>query len=168
MAAPSTSTVDPKKAPHRALQFRSLDEALAEVNRLVAAERAGRLTCDANWTLGQTLGHLAFWINCPYDGYPPELNPPWFIRVLLRMRKKQFLAGKLPRGVRIPKIPGGTLGIEPLSTDEGLARFQKAAARLKAAPPQAPNIVLGPLTHEEWIKMHLGHAALHLGYMRAG
>ena len=58
-----------------------------------------------------------------------------------------------------------TIVLRPLSTDEGLARFKKAAARLKAAPPANPNIILGPLTHDEWIAMNLNHAALHLGYM---
>lgn len=160
-----SAQINPRSAEHRTLKFRTLDEAVAEAERLAAADRAGTLRTTGNWSLGQTLGHIAFWINTPFDGYPPCLRPPWILRFILRRRRNMFLRGPMPRGVRIPKFPEGTLGTEPLSTDEGLARFRKAAARLKAAPPANPNIILGPLTHDEWIAMNLNHAALHLGYM---
>lgn len=159
--------LNPKTVPHRPLKFNTLDEALAEAERLAQAEREGRLQRTGNWTLGQALGHLAYWINVAYDGYPPELRPPWFVKLILRTMKGRVLRGELPRGARIPKVPGGTLGIDVIPTEEGLARFRKAVARLKAAPPSVPNIVFGPLTHDEWTRMHTGHAQLHLGYMRA-
>lgn len=62
--APSAAPVpvDTKKvAGRRMLRFESLDQVIADVDRLVEAERAGRLTRLGNWTLGQTLGHLAAW-----------------------------------------------------------------------------------------------------------
>ena len=159
-----TQPINTKTASHRTLRFSSLDDALAEVDRLIGAERTGSLRATGNWTIGQALGHLALWINMAYDGYPPQLNPPWIVKQLLRLRKAHYLRADLPRGFRIPKIPGGTLGIEPLSTEEGAARFRAAAQRLRTAPPTAPNIIFGPLTHEEWTRLHLSHATLHLGY----
>jgi hypothetical protein len=44
-------------AKRRKLRFASIDDALIEAERLVAAEREGRLDCVGNWKLGQALGH---------------------------------------------------------------------------------------------------------------
>jgi len=36
--------------------------------------------------------------------------------------------------------------------------------RLRAGPPARPNVIFGPLTHDEWIQLHLRHAELHLSF----
>jgi hypothetical protein len=66
--------------------------------------------------------------------------------------------------VRIPRVPGGTLATEPMSLEEGLARFRRVIERVKSEPPTAPSPALGPLTHEEAIALSLRHAELHLGF----
>lgn len=153
-------------AGYRTLRFDSLDAMLAEAHRCAAAERQGSLQRLGNWTTGQIFAHLAAFMNYPYDGYPPSLGtPPWLIRVILRPFKKKYLYKSLPRGVRIPKVPGGTVGADDVSTDEGLARLEAAAARLKRQPPSTPNLMFGPLTHDEWLNLHCRHAELHLGYL---
>lgn len=163
MPAPTT-TVDTKHVTdRRKLAFRSIADLNADIAALVAAERAGTLRASGNWTLGQAFGHLAFWINAPFDGYPPDLNPPWFVKLLLRLMKKRYMTA-LPAGVRIPNIPGGTKGIDPLTTQEGLSRITAALSRLQSRPPERPNLIFGPLSHEEWITMHLRHAELHLSF----
>ncbi len=149
----------------RDLHFATLEEMEADVARIVAADRAGTLRSTGNWTAGQVFGHLASWANYAYDGYPPELRPPWFIKLLLKLRRKRFMRGPLPAGVKIPRIKGGTTAIEPLSTDEGLHRLTAATQRLRAAPPEQPNIVFGPLSHHEWQQLHLRHAELHLSFL---
>lgn len=154
-----------KVTDHRKPQFRSADDVWADVERLIAADRAGTLRQTGNWTIGKSLGHLAAWINYPYDGYP--MRPPWFIKVLTRLMKKKFLYGGLQQGVRITRGGEGTYGVEPLSTDEGLSRYRQAWERLRKAPPPVPNPLFGPLTHEEWIALHCRHAELHLGYLHA-
>jgi hypothetical protein len=94
-----------KVAERRILRFESIDQATAEVDRLVEAERAGRLKRLGNWTLGQTLGHLAAWTEYGYTGYP--FKPPFFVRWFLRLRKQAFLYGPMRAGVKIPGIEGG-------------------------------------------------------------
>lgn len=148
----------------RQLHFRTPEELAADVARLVEAERGGSLRTTGNWSLGQSLGHLAVWIDYAYDGYPPELRPPWFVKLVLKMMKKKFLKGPLKAGVRIPKLKEGTLGTEALSVEEGFARFDKAWRRLRNGPPSVPNPIFGPMSHEEWIAGHLRHAELHLGF----
>jgi hypothetical protein len=146
----------------RAPRFESIDQLFADVERLAAAERAGTLKRVGNWTLGQALGHLATWAQFSYDGNP--LKPPWFIRMIVRMRKKRYLTEGMPRGVKIPRVAGGTLGTERLSLDEGLARYRAVMERMRREAPTKPNVIFGPMTHDEWIALQLRHAELHLGF----
>lgn len=151
-------------ADRRLLHFTSIDEAVAEADRLAAAERAGTLTRVGNWTLGQALGHLAAWAEYSYTGAP--LKVPLPIRLMLRLGKKKFLTQPMRAGVKIPKTPGGTLATDVLPLDEALLRFRSAMERLKREVPTAPNVIFGQLTHEEWVQLNLRHSELHLGFFR--
>ncbi len=160
----SASAVDTSKVPdRRILHFESIDQVLAEVDRLVEAERAGRLKHVGNWTFGHTLGHLACWAEYGYTGSP--LKVPFFIKWILRLRKNSFLYKPMKCGVKIPGVKGGTLGTDPLPLDETLPRFRKVMERLKTEAPTAPNVIFGKMTHEESIAITLRHAELHLGFM---
>jgi hypothetical protein len=155
--------VDTRKvADRRVLRFETLDQVRAEVDRLVEAERAGRLRHLGNWTLGQALGHLAAWAEYAYTGAP--LKVPFFIRWILRLRKQSFLHGPMRAGVRIPGVQGGTLATDPLPVDEARDRYRRALGRLEAEPPTAPNPAFGLLSQEEQIALTLRHADLHLGF----
>jgi len=160
----SASAVDTGKVVgRRELRFESIDQVLADVDRLVEAERSGRLKRLGNWTLGQTLGHLATWVEYSYTGAP--LKVPFFIRWMLRLRKQKFLYEPMRAGVWIPRVEGGTLATEPMPLDEALERLRRALQRLKAEAPTPPSVIFGPLTHEEWIANHLRHAEVHLSFM---
>src|SRR5215475_3803919 len=101
-----------KVTGRRMLRFESIDQMTAEVDRLVEAERAGRLRRLGNWTLGQTLGHLATWAEYAYTGVP--LKVPFFVRWVLRLRKRKFLYEPMRAGARIPGVEGGTLATAPV------------------------------------------------------
>jgi Protein of unknown function (DUF1569) len=162
----SPCRVDTRKvAGRRALRFESIDQIMADVDRLVEAERAGRLKCLGNWTLGQTLGHLATWAEYSYDGAP--VKAPFFIRWAVWLRKRSLLYGPMRAGIRIPGIKGGTLATEPMPLDEALGRMRRAMDRLKCEAPSAESPLLGLLKHEEWIALHSRHAELHLAFLIA-
>jgi hypothetical protein len=146
----------------RSLRFDTIDQALADVDQLAAAEADGELMGLGAWTFGQTLNHLATWVDYAYQGYP--LKIPFFIRWLARPMKKQVLTKPLKPGVRIPKVSGGTLAIEIIPTADALPHFRKAFDRLANEAPGKPHPIFGPLTHDEWIAMHLRHAELHLSF----
>ncbi len=162
-SASSTAVDTGKVIGRRTVRFESIDEVLAEVDRLAEAERAGRLRRLGNWTLGQALGHLATWAEYGYTGAP--LKAPFFIRWILRLRKRKFLYGPMRAGVKIPGVEGGTLATEPKPLEDGLAQYRKVMERLKAEPPTAPNVIFGRLTHDESIALNLRHAELHLGFL---
>jgi hypothetical protein len=158
--------IDPASARHRSLRFTSIEELRAEIDRVLAAERAGTLTRTGNWTTGQVLGHLAAWIEYGYEGYPPKAHPPWFIRWILRFRKGAYLRNDMPRGVRIPRSEQGTFGTEVLPTEEGARRLRAALDRLhRREPPKFHSPAFGPMTDDERIQLNLRHAELHLGYL---
>jgi hypothetical protein len=157
-----------KVTDRRNLRFNSPDDLWRDVDQIAAADRAGRLRRTGNWTTGQTFGHLAAWTSFPYDGYPPTLRAPWFVILILKGRKNKYLNQGLPAGVHIPKVPGGTAGIEPLALDEGLSRLRGAWDRLRKSPPSVPNPIFGPLSYQEWINLNLRHGELHLSFLHPG
>ncbi|HLL90831.1 MAG TPA: DUF1569 domain-containing protein, partial [Tepidisphaeraceae bacterium] len=113
----TATPIDTKRVVgRRTLSFATLDEVLADARALAATDRAGRLRPLGNWTVGQTFGHLAAWIDYAYDGYPAPT--PWFIRLLGRLMKPRVLKGTPPPGFRIPGVAGGTYATDPLSTDD--------------------------------------------------
>jgi len=157
--------IDTRTAEHRILRFRGFPEMWADVEKIAAAERAGRLRRTGNWTAGQIFNHLATWIEYANDGFPSTLRPPWIIRLIVRLRKSRYLNQGMPHGVKIPGIPGGTLGIEDAGLDAGLQRLRRAWDKLLAATPTHPSPIFGHMTHDDWIKSNLRHAELHLGFL---
>lgn len=158
------ASIDTRKCERRTLRFTTPEEMFREVERVVAAERAGKLRCTGNWTVGQILGHLAFWVETSYGEYP--MKPPAWVKIILRMLgKKKFTTEPMRVGVKIPGVEGGTLGRDVLSLDEGLARFNKAWERLTKEAPTLPHAIFGPMTHHEYIQGNLRHAELHLSFL---
>jgi hypothetical protein len=151
-----------KVTDRRKIHFDTLDQMLDDVHRLADAERQGKLRCTGNWTLGQILNHLATWMNFAYQ--PVPVTVPWFFRLIGPLIKHRVLNGSLPVGSRIPNVPGGTLGTERLSLDDGLAKIEAAVARLKSQPTTQPSPLFGRLTDQEWQKLTLRHAELHLSF----
>jgi hypothetical protein len=153
-----------KVKDRRKLRFENCNEAVQEAALLAEAERRGALRATGNWTLGQSLGHLAFWASCAFDGYPDMPHPPWFVRALIPLMRNSLLNKGMPAGVFLGKVPGGTFGIDMIPTDEGLAKMRFAFERLSQQAPTVPSLVFGPMTHEDSIKLNLRHAELHLSF----
>jgi Protein of unknown function (DUF1569) len=152
-----------KVRQRRTIHFNSLDEYLAEADRLADAETDGKLQLTGNWTLGQIFNHLATWIDYSYDGAPIKI--PWLMRQILRPLKNRILTKSMRAGSRIPGVADGTLATNVVPTAEALAHLHRNIDRLKASSPTSPSPLFGPLTHEEWIKLHLRHAELHLSFV---
>jgi hypothetical protein len=68
--------------------------------------------------------------------------------------------------MRLGRIPGGTLGIEPYSTEEGARRYRASLARLqRREAPRFDSPALGPMTDVERLSINLRHAELHLSFL---
>jgi hypothetical protein len=161
---PATQPINTAHVPHRrTLRFSGIDELRAHIDRIIAAESQGNARRLGNWSVGQNFGHLASWIGYSFDGVPMKV--PLIVKLLMRPMKKRFIYKAMPAGRHIPRVPGGTLGHEPLSTEQGLAKLLPALDRLQAGAPNLPHLLFGPLTHDQWINTHLRHAELHLSFI---
>jgi hypothetical protein len=148
----------------RKLRFENVEAAISDAIQLAASERSGGLRATGNWTLGQALGHVAFWASAPYDGYPDMRRPPWLMRLLMPLMKRHILNKGMPAGIRVPGTPTGTFGTDVMETDQGLVALQNSLTRLAAQAPADDNPVFGSMTHEDWLKLNLRHAELHLSF----
>jgi hypothetical protein len=151
-------------APRRTLKFTAIDDALAEFERLAAAKAAGTLSTCGTWTFGQTLNHLATWVDYCYDGVPMKMR--WPVRLIMRALKRQILTKPMRAGSRIPGVPAGTLATDRVPDEVGIAHFRRSFARLRDEPPTMAHMAFGPMTHAEWVALHLRHAELHLSFFR--
>jgi len=152
----------------RPLRFANFGAVVRDAESLAGAERRGTLRAMGNWTLGQAIGHLAYWARAPLVGYPELPRPPWLLRVMMPLLKNGFLNKRLPAGVRIRGVADGTLGTEKMATDRALGELRAALDRWANETPSRPNPILGTLTHGEWIKLNLRHAELHLSFFHPG
>ena len=158
--------INTKKAQRRNLRFGSIDEAIAEIDRIVAAEKAGRLRATGNWSAGQVFNHVATWLNFSWNGFPPQVNPPWFVCAILRLMKKRYIHKPTHAGVKIPGLPGGTLGTEPISTEDGARNLKAALLRLKnGEPAKFHSPAFGPMTEDDRMQFQLRHCELHMGFL---
>lgn len=155
-----------KVESRRALRFSTIDDVLKDIDGIVAADQAGTLRQLGNWTPGQVFGHVAAWLNYSYDGYPIK-PPPWFIRIILRMKIKKYMRDGMPAGVRIPGVANGTFATEPLSTGEGAERLRRALQRLQSdEPAKYDSPAFGEMSHADRIQLNLRHAELHFSFLR--
>lgn len=152
-----------KVTDRRKLHYESIDGILADIDRIVAADKAGTLRRTGNWTAGQTFGHLATWIDFGYNGYPMKV--PWFIRFVIRVKLKKYLRQGMDAGVHIPKIENGTFGTEPLSTAEGARRLRASLQRLRTEPPRFQSPAFGDMTDADRMTLNLRHAELHMSFL---
>jgi hypothetical protein len=147
----------------RELTFGSFDEVLADAARLVASPHTRTL---GNWPLGQLLTHLATAINRSIDGI--SARAPFLVRILARFRKGRVMSKGLPAGFKLPADREALAFPAPASTGEGLETLRAAVGRLRNERMTARHPVFGKLTHEEWARLHLRHAELHLSFAVPG
>lgn len=160
-----TNTSHSGKVRHRHIRFSTIDEVLAEVERIRQADEEGHLKVSGNWTAGQILAHLAAWIEYGYSGYPVK-TPPFPFNYILRWMGKRILKNGMRPGVRIPGVKEGTFGQDAMSTVEGAERLKKAFMRLKNGEPCSHDSpAFGPMSHEDRIRLNLRHSELHLGFV---
>jgi hypothetical protein len=153
-----------RTAFRRELKLDSLADLEAELDRVRAAHHAGTLRASGNWTPGQILGHLAKWIGFYYDGFPFAV--PGVIRLLCRLFRAKLIAMPIKPGM-VVRPKSGNVGDDPAyAFEEGWDRLRAQLDRIRAGESLAgPNPLFGRVTHEEAMRLHLNHAALHLGFL---
>lgn len=145
----------------RELEFKTLSEAAAEVDRLAAVET----TTTGNFSHGQIIRHLAITLDIVCGHTPPPKIPfvfrmigPWIKRSVL---KKPIQPGnKLPSGVQSVFWPEGDISVA-----DATEHFRKSLARFEATKPLPRHPIFGKMTKDEHDLLQRGHIALHLGFV---
>jgi hypothetical protein len=143
----------------RKLHFDSLDDILAEVDRL----NGGRVQALGNWSPGQVLRHLAMAMDSSIDGFGFQFSLPF--RLICKVMKNRFLSKPMPAGFKVP--PKGEQGLIPPATDwaEGVRLIHDAVRRLETDPNRAKSPLFGSMSLADWDRMHCRHAELHLSFL---
>ena len=153
-------SINTAKVPgRRELHFHSLDDILAEVERL----NQGKLRAIGNWSPGQILKHLCFVMVWSLDGAP--VMAPWYLRVFGWFIKNRFLTNPMSAGFALPKATAEYLIPGETSWEEGLQGIRAAIQRLKTESQRHRSPFLGELTREQWDQLHCRHSELHFSFL---
>ncbi len=157
--------VDTVKAPRRELSFKCLGCLAGELDRIEAAHAAGALRTTGNWTAAEAIDHCAILFEVALDGAPKQA--PLFVRLIGRMMKSSALK---PRTMRAGfKLPAGASYLLPrpgVAFDDAMGRMRRALARIdRGEKMDKPSAWLGPMTHDEWVRLQINHTQLHLGFI---
>jgi len=146
----------------RKLKFHSLEDVLAEAERLIASPDTRTI---GNWPVSQLVTHLAIAINASIDGIEGvEVKPPLMLRLLGPLLKRRVLSRGLPAGFKLPKSLEATAYPVVESPQAAVDLLRAAIERTSREPMNARNPVFGRLTHDEWTRFHLQHSAMHLSF----
>ncbi len=152
--------VDTSKVQNRRpLHFETIADIAAEVERLDKS----KLTTLGNWSGGQILRHLASAMTDSLDG--PRFRLAWPMRLLGRLVKGRMLKSPMSPGFQLKNQSARALVPPSTSWEEGLTLFRQAALRLQTETPRQPHAFFGPLTPEQWQRLHCRHAELHLSFL---
>ena len=158
----ATTRIDTGKvAGRRELHFNSLEDILADVDRLASSREIRTL---GNWSAGQIFEHVARVMDKSIDG--SEFNLPAVLRFIFnRTMKKRMISKPMGAGITPPKKAAEELMPAATSLEDGLAHIRGAIRRLQTDPKRAPSGFLGTLTKEEWTQLHCRHAELHFSFL---
>jgi hypothetical protein len=143
----------------RQLDYQSFAELLADADRL----GSGPVTVLGNWSPGQIFRHLATVYNGSIDGF--TMTVPWHLRLLSGLIKRMLLNGPMPPGFKLPPDAAAALVPPETSTEEGLAELRAAVARLEREECRVRHPMFGNITRDEWDRIHLKHASLHMSFL---
>jgi hypothetical protein len=143
--------------PRRSLSFQRLDDVMPDVDRLLLG-----YTTVGRWTLGQICNHLGTQIRYSVEGYPA--HAPWLVRKLIAplVRRRVFSSGQMRQGVKVPEVYMPKPGLDDRAEAEALRATIKLF--LAAPGPLPEHAFFGPLSRDDYHRLHCIHCAHHLSF----
>jgi hypothetical protein len=163
------ASIDTRRvATRRPVHLQTMDELVAEVERLTAAAAAGKVRPLGNWSPAQVFWHIGRLVELSFDGFPFRYRrgPVWIIRLLRLLAWRWLIALAFRPGFKNPP-EAATLEPDPsVSLDGAVAYLKQHVARIRNGERMTQECsVEGPYTHEQWVYIHLRHAELHLSFL---
>jgi len=143
----------------RNVSYATYEEFLAEAEKF----SRGEAKTLGNWTPGQIYRHLAMTMNASIDGFAFQF--PVYFRLMGWLLRNKIMTGKMPPGFQVPPTGEASLIPGPTSAEDGLADLHRAVARLRKDPKRVPHPVVGTINLEQWDRMHLKHAEMHMSFI---
>ncbi|MCA9084130.1 MAG: DUF1569 domain-containing protein [Planctomycetaceae bacterium] len=147
---------------HRELVFRSLDEVVAEAERLAA----GEVRTTGRHSFGQILEHLARTHDIT-TGKVVGPSPPWFMKLIIPLMKPFIFRDRpVKPGFKLP--PNAEAYFWPdqeFDVATALEHLKESVRYYDTHGPLAKHPMFGKITREQSLSLNLRHAALHLGFV---
>lgn len=152
---------DTTQLPRRHVQYANLDELVADAERLVDLQ----VSTTGNWSTGQIYEHLALVMDKSIDGF--ETPPlPWIVRLFFRLfLKRKKLNRPMSPGLKLPKRAEREIVVDSIDEQKAFAHLKRAVQRLKTETDRKPSPILGKLSVDEWNKLHMRHAEMHMSFI---
>ena len=145
----------------RELSFKSLDEAVADAERLME----GKVRTTGNHSFGQILEHLARTHDMA-TGRIVAPRPPWFMRMMMPLLKHMILNSPVKPGFKLPKAAEAFFWPdEPIDIRQAFTHLKESVEYYKTKGPLEVHPVFGKVTREQNDRLNCGHCAMHLSFV---
>jgi hypothetical protein len=148
-----------KVTERRQLHFDNLEAIREDVERLAQ----GPVRALGNWTPAQILRHLSVVMDGSIDGYAFRFPLP--MRVIARLLKGWVLSRPMPPGFQLKSKAAEALVPPPVEWAEALEGFRRSIHRQLTEDHRMPSPVFGPMSRDDWNRLHCRHAELHLSFL---
>src|SRR5437763_9717978 len=149
------TTVDTRRvAPRRRVRLQTIDDLVAEVDRVAAAAAAGKVRPLGNWSPAQVLWHIGRLVELSFDGFPFRYRrgPAWIARLFRLLAWRRLIALAFRPGFKNPPEAATLEPDPPVSLAAAAAYLKQQAARILRGDQMTQECsVEGPYTHEQWV-----------------
>ncbi|QDV52134.1 DUF1569 domain-containing protein [Gimesia fumaroli] len=146
----------------RKLEFRNLDEILAEVEKLASED----VRTTGNHTFGEILNHLALSLDVA-TGRVQGPPPPLFMRLIMPLMKRMVINSKpLKPGIKLPaKGEAFFWPDKEFDVPATVDYFKEAVNYYKVNGPIEKHPFFGKISKADCDELNCRHAALHLSFV---
>jgi hypothetical protein len=151
------------KPERRELTFHSLEDAVADAERLAS----GEVRTTGKHIFAQILKHLALTHDMA-TGKIVGPRPPFFMRLMMPLMKGMILKGPVKPGFKLPTAaesffwPGGNTDV-----NEALTDLKESVKNYNTNGPLPVHPVFGKVPHEQNDRLNISHCAMHLSFVYA-
>lgn len=149
---------EPKR---RELTLSSLDDIVAEVERLAA----GEVKTTGKHSFPQIVRHLAL-SNSMMTGRIPAPKPPLIMKLMLPFIRSAILKGSVKPGVKLPANAEAVFwSDEEISIQDTIEMLKESVAYYKKDGPLPVHPIFGKASREQLDRLTCNHAAMHLSFV---
>lgn len=148
----------------RELSFNSLDEVVADAERLASSE----VRTTGNHSFGQILEHLARTHDMT-TGKMVAPPPPWYMKIMIAIMKPMLINPKnVKPGFKLPKQAEEVFWPDQeFDVQEALAHLKESVEYYKSNGPMPKHPMFGTLSRQQNDELNCCHGALHLSFVHS-